>query len=163
MGQDNFTYQFKSLDDLQKIIEQLTKFAARPVGRGSHPTLYPQTDEGPYRTIEGVRVIDYKFSADEKWVLPDNQRGLSFSTNWKELKRVYRLFARSKKSNIDVYWVLQGADLPRNMKFVEDKDPKKKGHYFLTVTESMSIYKLVQNLKWIADKMAVIKNAERAL
>lgn len=31
MEQDNFAYQFKSLDDLQKIIEQLTKFAARPV------------------------------------------------------------------------------------------------------------------------------------
>lgn len=163
MEQEKFTHQFKSLEDLQKIIEQLSKFAARPVARGSHPTLYPKADEGPYRTIEGVRIIDYKFSADEKWVLPDDQRGLSFSTNWKELKRVYRLFTRAKKSNIDVHWILQGADIPNNMKFVEDKDPKKKGHYFLTVTEPMTIYKLVHNLKWIADRMTVIKNAERAL
>lgn len=163
MEKDNFTHQFKSLDDLQKIIEQLTKFAARPVTRGAHPTLYPKTEDGPYRTIDGVRIIDYKFSTDEKWVLPDNQRGLSFSCNWKELKRVYRLFARTKKNNIDVYWVLQGADLPKNMQFVEDKDPKKKGHYFLTVTEPMTIYKLVSNLKWIADRMTVIRNAERAL
>jgi len=155
--------QFKSLDDLQKIIEQLNHFAARPVTRGNHPTLYPETKDGQYRTIQGIRAIDYKFSTDEKWIIPDDQRGLSFSANWKELKRVYRLFARAKKSNIDVYWVLQGADIPSDMAFVEDRDPKKKGHYFLTVTQPITVYKLVKNLQWIADRMTVIRNAERAL
>ena len=155
--------QFKSLDDLQKIIEHLDKFAARPVVKGRHPTLYPETLDGEYRTIQGVRIIDYKFSFDEKWILPDDQKGLSFSANWKELKRVYRLFARAKKSDIDVYWILQGADIPDDMAFVEDRDPKKKGHYFLTVTLQITIYKLVRNLRWIADRMTVIRNAERAL
>lgn len=121
--------QFKSLDDLQKIISHLEGFAARPVTRGRHPTLYPETKDGNYRTAQGIRVVDYTFSADEKWILPDNQKGLSFSANWKELKRVYRLVARAKKSTVDVYWVLQGADLPKDMAFVEDKDPKKKGHF----------------------------------
>lgn len=155
--------QFKSLDDLQKIIEQLNHFAARPVARRQHPTLYSETKDGQYRTIQGIRAIDYKFSTDEKWIIPDDQRGLSFSANWKELKRVYRLFARAKKSNIDVYWVLQGADIPSDMAFVEDRDPKKKGHYFLTVTQPITVYKLVRNLQWIADRMTVIRNAERAL
>ncbi len=141
----------------------MESFAARPVTHGRHPTLYPETSEGEYRTIQGIRIIDYKFSTDEKWILPDDQKGLSFSSNWKELKRVYRLIARAKKGNVDVYWVLQGADLPKDMAFVADKDPKKKGHYFLTVTEPITIYKLVQNLKWIADRMTVIRNAERAL
>lgn len=155
--------QFKSLDDLQRIISKLEGFAARPITKGRHPTLYPDTKDGDYRTIQGIRVVDYKFSADEKWILPDDQRGLSFSANWKELKRVYRLVSRAKKSAVDVYWVLQGADLPKDMAFVEDKDPKKKGHYFLTVTTPMTVYKLVHNLKWIADRMTVIRNAERAL
>lgn len=155
--------QFKSLDDLQKIISHLETFAARPVVRGRHPTLYPENTEGEYRTVQGVRIIDYEFSNDEKWILPNDQKGLSFSSNWKELKRVYRLISRAKKSSVDVYWVLQGADIPNDMAFVEDRSPNKKGHYFLTVTQKITIFKLVQNLKWIADRMTVIRNAERAL
>jgi hypothetical protein len=49
------------------------------------------------------------------------------------------------------------------MKFVEDQDPKKKGHYFLTVTEKIPIHQLVANLKRVSDRMSVIRNAERAL
>jgi uncharacterized beta-barrel protein YwiB (DUF1934 family) len=49
------------------------------------------------------------------------------------------------------------------MKFVEDNNPKKKGHYFLTVTEKMKVSTLVSNLKWIADRMSVIKDGSRAL
>ena len=155
--------QFKSLDDLKKLISELEGFIARPVTRGQHPTLYPEADEGKYRTVNGIRVIDYLLSPDGKWVLPHNQKGLSFSANWKELKRVYRLFSRVPGRVIDVHWVLEKSDLPKNMKFVEDHDPKKKGHYFLTVTEKMPIHQLVSNLKWIADRMSVIKSAGRAL
>ena len=155
--------QFKSLEDLKKIISDLEGFIARPVIRGNHPTIYPDVKEGQYRTVYGIRVNDYLLSNDGKWVLPHNQKGLSFSANWKELKRVYRLFSRVPGKIVDVHWVLQGSNLPKNMKFVEDGNPKKKGHYFLTVTEKISVHQLVSNLKWIADRMSVIKNAERTL
>lgn len=42
------TKQFKSLDDLKKIISDLEGFIARPVTRGQHPTLYPEVAEGKY-------------------------------------------------------------------------------------------------------------------
>ena len=155
--------QFKSLDDLKKIISELEGFIARPVIRGNHPTIYPDVQEGQYRTVYGVRVADYLLTSDGKWVMPHNQKGLSFSANWKELKRVYRLFSRVPGRTVDIHWVLQGSDLPDNMKFVEDEKPKKKGHYFLTVTKKIPVHELVSNLKWIADRMSVIKNAERAL
>mgnify|MGYP000051835719 CR=1 FL=1 len=155
--------QFKSVDDLKKIISELEGFIARPVKRGQHPTLYPDVSEGKYRTINGIRVVDYVLSPDGKWVYPHTQKGLSFSANWKELKRIYRLFSRIPGKVVDVHWVLEKSDLPKNMGFVEDKDPKKKGHYFLTVTEMMPTHKLVSNLKWVADRMAIIKNAGGAL
>ena len=155
--------QFKSLDDLRNIISELEGFMARPVTRGQHPTLYPEMEEGKYRSVCGIRVVDYVLSPDAKWVLPHNQKGLSFSSNWKELKRVYRLFSRVSGRVVDVHWVLEKSDLPKNMKFVEDKDPKKKGHYFLTVTEKIPIYQLVSNLKRVSDRMSVIRNAERVL
>lgn len=155
--------QFKSLDDLKKIISELEGFIARPVTRGQHPTLYPEVAEGKYRTVYGIRVADYVLSSDGKWVHPHNQKGLSFSANWKELKRVYRLFSRVPGKVVDVHWMLEKSDLPKNMVFVEDKNPKKKGHYFLTVTEMMPIHQLVVNLKWIADRMSIISNVEHAL
>ncbi|PUA26714.1 MAG: hypothetical protein B0W54_23550 [Cellvibrio sp. 79] len=155
--------QYKSLDDLKKIIVELEGCMTRPVKRGQHPTLYPKVKEGEYRTVSGIRVVDYILSVDEKWVLPHNQKGLSFSANWSELKRVYRMLARVKTTPLDVHWILQGADIPDDMEFVEDERPNKKGHYFLTVKRQITIYKLVNNLKWIADRMTVIRNVEKAL
>lgn len=49
------------------------------------------------------------------------------------------------------------------MEFVEDLNPKKKGHYFLTVTKKMPLQQLANNFRWISDRMSVIKNAERVL
>ena len=37
--------QYKSLDDLKKIISDLEGFMARPVVRGAHPTIYPEVSE----------------------------------------------------------------------------------------------------------------------
>ena len=161
-------YQFKSRTDLKEIIDKLKKNYARPVNPGRHPTLYSNTVDGKYRTVMGVRVCDYIFSPDERWVLPDEQMGLSFSATWKNLKDVYRLVTRGKdkkgnRKTADIYWLLESADIPRNMKFVEDRDPKKKGHYFLTVTERMKVSTLVSNLEWIADRMSVIKDGSRVL
>ena len=66
---------------------------------------------------------------------------------------------------VDVYWVLSGADIPIGMSFQPDKRPSKsaKGHYLLTVTEEMKISTLVAKLKWLADRMSVIRSAEKAL
>jgi len=71
--------QFKCLNELKKIIDEISALRARPVVRGQHATLYGERLEGKYRTVMGVRICDYKFSPDEKWVLPDRQMGLSFS------------------------------------------------------------------------------------
>ncbi len=160
--------QFKSRSDLKDIIDELEEIYARPVNPGNHPTIYPETNEGKYRTVVGVRICDYKFSLDEKWVLPDDQMGLSFSSTWKNLKDVHRLMSRGtdklgKPKTADVYWVLQTSDIPQHMAFVQDKNPKKKGHYFLTVTERMKVSTLVEKLKWIARNMSVIKDGTRAL
>lgn len=76
----NDLLHFKSLTDLRDIISELENFVARPVTSGSHPTLYSEVSKGKYRTIMGIRYCDYKFSQDEKWILPDNQMGLSFSS-----------------------------------------------------------------------------------
>ena len=99
---------------------------------------------------------------DEKWVLPHSQMGLPFSSNWQHLKGAYKMKEKHNKgAAIHVYWVLERADLPSGMKF--EPDQKKKGHYVLTVTEKMTLHKLISKLKWIADRMSVMKDAGRAL
>lgn len=45
----------------------------------------------------------------------------------------------------DIFWILDGADLPPDMKFEPDRDPKKNGHYFLTVTKKMKVSTLVEH------------------
>lgn len=138
--------QFKCLTDLKYFLTELGDYKARPVVRDKHATLYEDRIEGKYRTVMGVRICDYKFSTNEKWVLPDNQMGLSFSATWSNLSFVYGMYAkRAKKKPVDIYWVLSEADIPPGLKFVEDID--SPGHYFLTVNEPMRIEKLVVNLK----------------
>ena len=56
--------QFKCLTDLRCVISQLDGYYARPVPRGDHPTIYPNRDDGPYKTVMGIRVCDYKLSPD---------------------------------------------------------------------------------------------------
>ena len=90
--------QYKCLTDLRKIISDLDSYRARPVVKNNHPTLYKDKPEGRYRTVIGIRVCDYKFSTDGKWVLADSQMGLSFSATWENLKFVHNMFSRGKKS-----------------------------------------------------------------
>lgn len=147
---------FKCLTDLRSIISELGKFRGRPVVRDKHPTLYDERQEGKYRTVMGVRICDYKFSTDERWVLSDPQMGLSFSATWSNLKFVYGMYSkRSKKKPVDIYWVFSEADLPPGLEFIEDKT--NQGHYFLAVTKSMKVDALVEKLKFVAFRMAVIK------
>jgi len=149
--------QFKTLADLKDIISDLEKIVARPTLHLSHPTLYRKRDTAAGdRIIKGVRVKDWFFSEDEKWIKAHDQMGLSFSSSFSNLKGVYK---QKKKHNqgkkVDVYWILEAADLPADMAFVKDK--RKSGHYYLTVTKDMTVPDLVKKLKKIARDMTKIK------
>lgn len=163
MSEEKYVHQFKTTDDLRAIIKEFEGALARPTRNLSHPTLYRKRDVQEGDTlIQGVRKKDWLFSVDEKWVLPHNQMGLSFSSHWQHLKGVYKMKEKHNKgAAIHVYWVLEKADIPSSMKF--EQDLKKKEHYLLTVTEKMPLHKLVSKLKWLADRMSVIKDAGRAL
>lgn len=88
--------------------------------------------------------------------------GLSFSANWKHLKGIYRLKSvKNPSKSVDVFWVLEEANLPKDLKFIPDE--KDDRHYFLTVTRKMTTKELVDKLKLVADRMSVIRDASRAL
>ena len=90
--------------------------------------------------------------------------GLSFSAHWQHLKNIYRLKEGwSRGKSIDVYWVLEKADIPSGLKFVIDPKDRKGRHYFLCVIEKMHVSQLAQKLEWIADRMTVIKDASKIL
>lgn len=157
--------QFKSLVELREYIKQFDGFRARPVRNGEHPTLYRSDDKYNPNT-QGVRTKDYLFDVDGVWVLPHDQKGLSFSGSWKHLSGVYKMFSRgSVNKTPDVYWVLSGADMPPGLKFEQDRSPssKAKGHYFLTVTERMHVSKLRAKLLWVADRMQRIESGGKVL
>lgn len=152
--------QFKCLTDLKEIISQLDGFYARPIAKGQHPTLYPEVSEGVYRTVCGIRVCDYTLSEDGQWVLPNDQMGLSFSSCWQHLKNTHKMVSRVAGSAVDVYWVLSLADIPSGMSFQPDRRASKsaRGHYLLTVNERMKTSSLVDKLKWVADRMSILKD-----
>lgn len=152
--------QYKCLTDLKEIIESVESVRMRPTPRGQDPIMYPERSDGKYRTVMGVRICDYKFSPDEKWVLPDTQMGLSFSGTWENLQFSHKMASRKKKP-VDIFWVLSEADLPKNMKFIPDET--RDGHYFLTVTERIRIEDLVFSLKWVSDRLSTIKEGGSAL
>ncbi len=154
--------QFKTLEDLREYIKDIGAFYARPTTKGEHPTLYEGKDGGEY--VSGIRKRDYLFSVCGKWVLPSNSMGLSFSGHWQHLKQIYRLKStRNGGKPVDVYWVIEAAELPPGLKIVLDPNDKKKRHYFLIVTEQMRVEQLVRKLQWVADRMSKIKNAQVAL
>jgi len=155
--------QFKTINDLSAVIKEYEGMLSRPTRRLSHPTLYRTRDVGKKeKVIKGVRVKDWFLSEDEKWVLPHNQMGLSFSSTYKNLKQVYKLKEKHNPGKVlDIYWVLEKADIPPGLKF--EPDLSKQGHYFLTVTEQMLLEKLVEKLKFMAQRMSVIKGAGKTL
>lgn len=155
--------QFKTINDLSAVIKEYEGMLARPTPRLSHPTLYRKRDAGKNeRLIKGVRVKDWLMNEDEKWILPHDQMGLSFSSTYQNLKEVYKLKKkRSASGQVDVFWVLEKADLPTGLKF--EPDHEKKGHYFLTVTEPMLLQVLVSKLKLLAQRMSVIRDAGKTL
>ncbi len=88
--------------------------------------------------------------------------GLSFSSTYKNLKSIYKLKERHNgPRNINIYWVLEKADIPAGFKFVADE--AKPGHYFLTVTETMLLSTLIVKLKLLSKIMTVIKDGSKVL
>lgn len=154
-----YVHQFRTLEDLREIIKTFQGFVARPTVGTNHPTLYdPQTVPAGEKLVQGLRVKDWCLSPDFQWVLPHSQMGLSFSSNWQHLKGLHKMLQkRNPGTAVQVYWVLEAADIPPGLAFVPDN--RKKGHHFLTVTDKMLVHQLVEKLYWIADRMSVIKDA----
>ena len=88
--------------------------------------------------------------------------GLSFSAHWQHLKKIYRLKQKvTGIPTINVYWVLEKADIPPGLKFVPDV--KDNHHYLLVVTEKMRVTELASKLSWVADRMSVMRDGGKAL
>ena len=112
--------------------------------------------------VHGIREKDYLFSSCKKWVIPHDQMGLSFSAHWQHLKDKFKMKDRHAKGGaVNVYWVLEKADIPEGLEFVPDK--RNNQHYLLIVSESMTVYTLAAKLLWVADRMSKISDARKAL
>ena len=157
------TLMYKTLTDLRDVIKEFEGFLARPTLRLHHPTLYRKGSAGQDEVIiKGVRKKDFLFSADEKWILPHDQMGLSFSADWQHLKSAFKMKeSRNPGKQINVYFTLEKSDIPAGLAFVVDNTNKR--HYLLTVTEMMTVDRLVSKLKLLAHRMSVIKHAEKIL
>lgn len=173
--------QFKTAEDLEKVIKDLIKEhrEARKTKLGvmfrvvippNSPTIYKEGHQGKdsegnlYKLVEGVRVCDFKFekSTNLEYVLPDRTCGLSFSRTFSHLKGTQKMLARHangyKKpgpANVS-WWILSEFPVPGGLEFVPD--PKDNSHYFLAVTERMHITVLVGKLKRIAYHMTIMKD-----
>lgn len=155
--------QFRTINDLSEVIKEYEGMLLPPTQHLSHPTLYFPGDVGKNeKLIKGVRVKDWLLSEDEKWVLEHDQMGLSFSSTYKNLKQVYKLKEKHNPDDkINIYWVMEKADIPPGLKFVPDNN--KKGHYFLVVTQKMQFKNLVDKLKIVAQRMSKIENVGKIL
>lgn len=159
--------QFKILTDLRDYIKILEdkegKVLSRPIPNGGSPVFYRNQDVKEGTTlINGIQKGDYCFSHCLNWIEPHDQMGLSFSASWSHLKSIYKLkSSKNPGKSVDVYWVLEKADLPPDLKFVPDK--KDDRHYFLVVTRKMTVHELVAKLQWIADRMTVIRDASKVI
>lgn len=159
--------QFKILTDLRDYIKTLeskdTRVLVRPIPDGGSPVFYRKQDVKEGATlINGIQKGDYCFSHCLNWIEPHDQMGLSFSASWSHLKSIYKLKAsKNPGKNVNVYWVLEKADLPPDLKFVPDK--KDDRHYFLTVTRKMTVHELVAKLQWVADRMTIIRDASKVI
>lgn len=157
------TLMYKTLTDLRDVIKEFEGFLARPTPRLHHPTLYRKGSAGQGEVIiKGIRKKDFLFSADEKWILPHDQMGLSFSADWQHLKSAFKMKeGRNLGKQINVYFTLEKSDIPAGLAFVVDNTNKR--HYLLTVTEMMTVSRLVSKLKLLAHRMSVIKHAGKVL
>lgn len=155
--------QFKTIDDISVLIKEYETILMRPTLKLSHPTLYRRRDTAKKdKIIKGIRVKDWFLSEDQKWVKPHDQMGLSFSTSLENLTTVYQMKKRfNPKASVNIYWILEKADIPPGLKFVPDQ--RNPEHYFLTVTEPMLLSLLVSKLRMLAHRMTVIRDGGKVL
>jgi len=123
------------LDDVKEHIQELKKYI-RPVGMTEHPTLVKG----------GVRDADFLLSEDKKWVLPSDN-GLSFATNMKKFKSIYKLKGRLFLE-VDIFAIDDMTPMPQNMKIVRDRP----GHASLIVNQKMLLTDLIKNLELISQR-----------
>ena len=140
------TLMYKTLTDLRDVIKEFEGFLARPTPRLHHPTLYRKGSAGQGEVIiKGIRKKDFLFSAD-----------------WQHLKSAFKMKeGRNLGKQINVYFTLEKSDIPAGLAFVVDYTNKR--HYLLTVTEMMTVSRLVSKLKLLAHRMSVIKHAGKVL
>ncbi|WP_445369354.1 hypothetical protein ACH5Y9_09025 [Methylomonas sp. BW4-1] len=156
--------QFKTMDDLRVYLNEMNRWFARPIVKGEHPTLYDNPNSSNKELICGIQRDDYIFSVCGNWILPSREHGLSFSSHWQHLKGIYRMKSkRNPGKAVDVYWVLENADIPEGLEFVVDPTDRKNQHYHLCATRRMLATELRSKLEWVADRMSVIYDAQRAL
>jgi hypothetical protein len=156
--------QYKTLEDIREYLKELSKWFARPIVAGEHPTLHLNPGGTNKEVFNGIQRDDYVFSTDGNWIIPSKEHGLSFSGHWQHLKGICRMKSkRNPGTAISVYWVLEKADLPPGLEFVVDPRDKKQQHYLLCATERMRVDELRAKLEWVADRMSVIKGAQVAL
>ncbi len=156
--------QFKTLQDIREYLSVLAKWFARPVVEGEHPTLYLNSGSSNREVVHGIQRGDYIFSACGNWILPSLDHGLSFSGHWQHLKGIHRMKSkRNPGKSVSVYWILEHEDIPTGLEFVVDPRDKKKQHFLLAVNTRMTVSELRSKLEWVADRMSVIRDAQRAL
>jgi len=78
------------------------------------------------------------------------------------MKSIYKLkSSKNPGKSVDVYWILEKADIPPDLEFVADE--KDDRHYFLTVTRKMMVETLVKKLNQVANRMSIIKDGTRPI
>lgn len=156
--------QYKTLQDIREYLKTLSKWFARPIAEGEHPTLYLNETSSHREVINGIQRDDYIFSSCGNWILPSLEHGLSFSAHWQHLKGIHRMISkRNPDKSVDVFWVLEKADIPAGLEFIIDPRDRKKQHFLLAATQRMTVQELRYKLEWVADRMSVIKDAQEAL
>ncbi|GAB2891082.1 hypothetical protein ACCI51_03065 [Microbulbifer echini] len=156
--------QFKTTEDLRDSIKRLSKWFARPIVEGEHPTLHVNPSSTNREVVNGIQRDDYVFSGCGNWIIPSAEHGLSFSGHWQHLKGIHRMKSkRNPGQRVHVYWVLEKADIPDGLEFIVDPTDKKKQHYLLAATKKMTVSELRSKLEWVADRMSVIRDAQDSL
>ena len=169
---DALKHQLKTLENIGDKIKTLIE-KHRDLKRGqlgvmfrtviepNGTTIYKKGSHGKGVIHSGVRECDYKFSnSNPDWVEACNDQGLSFSLTLDHAIDAMKFLAGFQKKGTGIrcaYWILEdNPSIPEGMAFVED--PDNPAHYLLIVTRRMRLTELVDKLKWIGMRMAVMND-----
>ncbi len=174
MGKKKYVYQnqLKTVSSIEERIQALIEkhrslkddnlgVMFRTVIDPNQTTTYEEGFHGRGKLNKGVRECDFKFSeSNPDWIEASDKHGLSFSSTMDHAIDIMEFLGKLQKKSTKInmaYWILEGNPcIPQDMKFV--KDPKSEGHYLLTITKSMTINQLVEKLRWISQRMAIMND-----